>query len=96
VVLLVLEAGALLVPALNLGTALVAILVGTVVGVLLLALAGLIGARTGVPTMVLLRPTLGLRGSFLPTVLNLAQLIGWTAFEFWVMALAADRIGPSG
>jgi NCS1 family nucleobase:cation symporter-1 len=93
--LLVLEAGALLVPALNLGAALVAILVGTVVGVLLLALAGLIGAGTGVPTMVLLRPTLGLRGSFLPTVLNLAQLIGWTAFEFWVMALAADRIGQA-
>jgi purine-cytosine permease-like protein len=90
--LLVLEAGALLVPALNLGTALVAILVGTAVGVLLLALAGLIGAGTGVPTMVLLRPALGLRGSFLPTALNLAQLIGWTAFEFWVMALAGGAV----
>ena len=93
--LLVLEAGALLVPALNLGTALVAILIGTALGVLLLALAGLIGAGTGVPTMVLLRPSLGLRGSFLPTALNLAQLIGWTAFEFWVMALAADRVGQA-
>lgn len=93
--LLVLEAGALLVPALNLGTALVAILIGTAVGVLLLALAGLIGAGTGVPTMVLLRPALGLRGSFLPTALNLAQLIGWTAFEFWVMALAANRVGQA-
>lgn len=93
--LLVLEAGALLVPALNLGTALVAILIGTALGVLLLALAGLIGAGTGVPTMVLLRPSLGLRGSFLPTALNLAQLVGWTAFEFWVMALAADRVGQA-
>ncbi len=93
--LLVLEAGALLVPALNLGTALGAILVGTAIGVLLLALAGLVGAGTGVPTMVLLRPSLGLRGSFLPTALNLAQLIGWTAFEFWVMALAADRVGQA-
>jgi putative hydroxymethylpyrimidine transporter CytX len=42
--------------------------------------------------MVMLRPALGQRGSFLPTLLNLAQLLGWTAFELWVMAKAADHI----
>jgi NCS1 family nucleobase:cation symporter-1 len=90
--LLVLEAGALLVPGLSLGQALLAILVGTLIGNLLLALTGVVGSDTGVPTMVLLRPVLGQRGSFLPTIVNLAQLIGWTAFELWVMGLVASHV----
>lgn len=89
--LLVLVAGALLVPALGLPAALAAIVVGSVMGCVPLALVGLAGARDGLPGMVLLRPTLGVRGSYLPTVLNVAQLIGWTAFELWVIALIASR-----
>jgi putative hydroxymethylpyrimidine transporter CytX len=93
--LLVLEAGALLVPGLSLGQALLAIVIGTLIGNLLLALAGMAGSDQGVPTMVLLRPVLGQRGSYLPSLLNLAQLIGWTAFELWVMALAANHISQA-
>jgi NCS1 family nucleobase:cation symporter-1 len=93
--LLVLVTGALLVPALGLPRALLAIVVGSLIGCIPLALVGRAGAREGVPGMVLLRPTLGTRGSYLPTVLNVAQLIGWTAFELWAMALVASRIsGP--
>jgi putative hydroxymethylpyrimidine transporter CytX len=45
--------------------------------------------------MVLLRSVLGARGSLAPTVLNVAQLIGWTSFELWAMALIASRVsGP--
>jgi nucleobase:cation symporter-1, NCS1 family len=92
---LVLVTGALLVPALGLPEAMLAIVVGSVVGCIPLALVGLAGAREGLPGMVLLRPTLGTRGSYLPTLLNVAQLVGWTAFEFWAMALVASRItGP--
>jgi putative hydroxymethylpyrimidine transporter CytX len=40
--------------------------------------------------MVLLRPVLGEHGSFVPTVLNVVQLIGWTAVEFWVMGEVAN------
>ncbi|MDR7612240.1 MAG: putative hydroxymethylpyrimidine transporter CytX [Armatimonadota bacterium] len=90
--LLVLLAGTLLVPGLGLGPALGAIVVGTVVGNLLLALTGLVGSDTGVPTMVLLRPALGIRGSYLPTVLNIVQLVGWGSFEIFIMARAADGI----
>ncbi|RLC64372.1 MAG: putative hydroxymethylpyrimidine transporter CytX [Chloroflexi bacterium] len=90
--LLVLEAGALLVPGLSPGLALLAIVVGTLVGNLLLGLAGLAGSDHAVPTMVLLRPVLGQRGSYLPSLFNLIQLIGWTAFEFWAIALAASRV----
>jgi putative hydroxymethylpyrimidine transporter CytX len=45
--------------------------------------------------MVLLRPVLGQRGSFLPSALNLVQLIGWTAFEFWAISLAASRVSET-
>jgi putative hydroxymethylpyrimidine transporter CytX len=93
--LLVLEAGALLVPGLSPLHALAAIGVGTLVGNLLLSLAGVAGADHGLPTMVLLRPVLGQRGSFLPSLLNLIQLIGWTAFEFWAISLAASRISET-
>ena len=90
--LLVLLTGALLVPALGLPTALAAIAVGTLVGCVPLALMGLAGAREGVPAMVLFRSVLGVRGSWLPTVANLVQLIGWTAFEFWAMTRVADAV----
>jgi len=67
-------------------------LVGSIIGSLLLALAGLIGEREGVPTMVSLRPSFGVLGSYLPTILNIIQLVGWTTFEIIIMADAAESI----
>jgi NCS1 family nucleobase:cation symporter-1 len=90
--LLVLLTGALLVPALGFPRALVAIVVGSLIGCIPLALLGLAGAREGVPGMVLFRPVLGVRGSYVPSVLNILQLIGWTGFEFWAMSMVADQI----
>ena len=90
--LLVLLTGALLVPPLGLPAAIVAIVVGSVIGCVPLALVGLAGARQGVPGMVLFRPVLGVRGSYLPSVLNIAQLVGWTGFELWAMALVASQM----
>ena len=90
--MLVLVTGALLVPGLGFATAMVAIIIGSVVGVALLALASAAGAQHGVPTMVLFRPVLGIRGSWLPSVLNAGQLIGWTAVEFWAMSYVADIV----
>src|SRR5205814_222336 len=43
-------------------------------------------------TIVLLRPVLGIRGSYLPTLLNVIQLVGWATFEVIVMAQAADAL----
>lgn len=88
--LLVLVTGALLVPALGFPRALLAIGIGSAIGCVPLALVALAGEREGVPTMVLFRPVLGLRGSFLPSGLNLMQLVGWTAVEFWAMANVAN------
>lgn len=87
---LVMVVGMFLVPGLGLGEALLAIVVGSLIGNVLLGLAAVIGAETGMPTMALLRGALGVRGSYLPTVLNILQLLGWATFEVIVMAQAAD------
>ncbi len=71
------------------------VVAGSVLGSVLLAGAGSIGTRHGVPTMVSLRPIFGRRGSFVPTALNAVQLFGWTALEIWVMSVAATALsGP--
>ncbi|HEX4324806.1 MAG TPA: cytosine permease [Gaiellaceae bacterium] len=94
--LLVLVAGAFLVPGLSLPQALLAILVGGLFGNVLLGFAAGIGAEAGVPAMVLLRAPLGRAGSYLPTGLNIVQNLGWTIFEVLVIATAAQALvhGP--
>jgi putative hydroxymethylpyrimidine transporter CytX len=87
---LVMVVGMFLVPGLGFGQALLAILVGAVIGNFLLGLIATLGSDTGVPTMVLLRPLLGIRGSYAPTILNVLQLIGWATFEVIVMTQAAN------
>jgi NCS1 family nucleobase:cation symporter-1 len=91
--LLVLQAGALLVPGLGFASALGATVLGSLIGVVLLALVGVIGSDTGVATMAALRPSLGARGSTVPTAVNILQLIGWGAFEIIIMRDSADAIG---
>lgn len=90
--LLVLVTGALLVPGLGFGMAVVAIVVGSIIGVGMLTLMAVAGAQHGLPSMVLLRPVLGIRGSWIPTALNIVQLVGWTAVELWAMSYVADLI----
>jgi putative hydroxymethylpyrimidine transporter CytX len=90
--LLVIVLGAVLVPALSLKDALIAIAIGAVAGNLLLGIAALIGADARVPGMVLLRAPLGRRGSYAPTVLNVAQNLGWSTFELIVISTAAAAL----
>jgi NCS1 family nucleobase:cation symporter-1 len=90
--LLVIVAAAGLVPMLSLKQALVAIVIGAVAGSVLLGLAGMIGADARVPGMVLLRAPLGRRGSYAPTVLNVAQNLGWSTFELIIISTAAAAL----
>lgn len=83
---------AFLVPGLSFARAALAIIVGVVIGNLMLGYAGRIGAATGVPSMVLYRPSLGLTGSYAPTVLNVLQNIGWGSFELLIIGTAAAAI----
>lgn len=91
--LMVLQVGALLAPGLGLAGAILAIVLGTAVGVLLLAAAGVIGSDTGLSAMATLRLSLGRQGARLPALLNLLQLVGWGSFEIIVMRDAASLLG---
>jgi nucleobase:cation symporter-1, NCS1 family len=82
-------------PELSLAAALTSILLGTVLGTLAIALAGLPGARTGAPAMVLLRGLFGRDLSYLPTVLNVLQCVGWGIFELVTIAFAAHTVAPA-
>ncbi len=90
--LLVFLAGSLLYPSLNMLEIFIVSLIGSFIGSILLASAGVIGSRYGIPTMVSLRAVLGIKGSYIPTCLNIIQLIGWTSFEFIIMSKAATSI----
>ncbi len=56
-----------------------AILLGHLAGTLLLVLAGLIGFREKVPAIMSTRISFGKQGSYLISVINILQLVGWTA-----------------
>ncbi len=91
--LMVLQVGAMLAPGLGLSGAILAIVLGTGVGVLLLGAAGVIGSDTGLSAMGTLKLSLGAQGARLPALLNVLQLIGWGAFEIIVMRDAASLLG---
>ncbi len=77
---------------LGFGLGLVAILAGHLLGNTLFALGGVIGAREGIPSIVSTRPAFGRRGSYLASVLNILQLLGWTAVMIIVAARAVNTI----
>jgi putative hydroxymethylpyrimidine transporter CytX len=79
---------------LSLVAALSAVVLGSVLGTIPVGLAALAGARSGSPAMVLLRGLFGTKLSYLPTVFNLLQCLGWGVFEIVVIAEAAEQLLP--
>jgi putative hydroxymethylpyrimidine transporter CytX len=77
---------------LSLGAALTALVLGTVFGTAAVAIAAIPGTETGSPAMVLLRGLFGVRASWVPTVLNIVQLVGWTAFELVTISTALHQV----
>ncbi|OPX40646.1 MAG: cytosine permease [Desulfobacteraceae bacterium 4484_190.3] len=86
-------AGGLLVP-LGFLSGLLVIIIGHIIGNTPLALGGIIGSNTGIPTMVAVRPSFGIRGSYFATVLNIIQLVGWTGVMLWIGGKAAQAVWP--
>ncbi len=68
---------------------LAAILLGHVIGCILLFLAGVIGGQTRRSSMETVKMSFGQKGSLLFSVLNVMQLVGWTAIMIYDGALAA-------
>lgn len=91
-VALPLSAGLILAPngvRLPLGAAVLALVIGTLLGNALLGATAVPSVHTGASSMVLQRGLLGRAGSVLPTLLNVLQLIGWTTVEIVVVAETA-------
>jgi len=83
--------GAMLAP-LGLANGLLAIAIGHLIGAGILLLGGFIGARSGLSASFSARISFGKYGSFGFSVLNLLQLLGWTAIMIVGAAKAMDGI----
>ena len=68
---------------------LAAIIVGHVIGCVLLFLAGVIGGKSGCSAMETSKMSFGQKGSVWFAILNVLQLVGWTAImqpaQEWTM-----------
>ena len=77
---------------LGFGKGLLAILLGHVIGCALLFGAGLIGGKTRKSAMDTAKMSYGSKGALLFSVLNIVQLLGWTAIMIFDGAMAAGEI----
>lgn len=69
-----------------------AILLGHVIGAALLLPAGMVGARSGLSAAQSVRISFGRYGSYAFSILNLLQLLGWTAIMIVSGAKAMDGV----
>jgi nucleobase:cation symporter-1, NCS1 family len=83
--LLVIQIGAYLVPAMGTQDALLAILLGSLLGSGLVAWVAKLGCDTGLSSAGLMHQVYGSGFAKLPIVLNVIQLVGWTSFELVIM-----------
>ena len=71
---------------------LLAILIGHVIGCAMLFFAGLIGGKVRKSAMETAKMSFGSKGALLFSVLNIIQLLGWTAIMIYDGALAVNSI----
>lgn len=81
---------------LGFGRGLLAIVIGHIIGCVMLCLAGLIGGKSRRSAMETVKMSFGEKGCLLFAVLNIVQLVGWTAIMIYDGALAANGIWSTG
>ena len=81
---------------LGFGKAMAAILLGHLIGGLMMLAAGMIGAGERKSAMETVKMSFGEKGSLLFAILNVLQLVGWTAIMIYDGALAADGVLHTG
>ena len=81
---------------LGMGKGILAIVIGHVIGCALFFFAGLIGGRTGLSAMETVKLSFGKKGGLLFALLNVLQLVGWTAIMIYDGALATNGIFDTG
>lgn len=75
---------------------LLAVLIGHIIGCAMLFLAGLIGGKVRKSAMETAKMSFGSKGALLFSVLNIIQLVGWTAIMIYDGALAVNGIFDIG
>jgi len=75
---------------------LLAIIIGHIIGCVMLFLAGLIGGMVRKSSMETAKMSFGSKGALLFSVLNIIQLVGWTAIMIYDGALAVNGIFDIG
>ncbi len=70
----------------------VTIIIGHIIGCILLFLAGIIGGKTQKSAMETVKMSFGEKGSILFSLLNIIQLVGWTAIMIYDGAKASGGI----
>lgn len=75
---------------------LAAILIGHVIGCIMMFFAGLIGGKMRKSAMETVKISFGQKGGILFAVLNVLQLVGWTAIMIYDGALAAEGVVHTG
>ena len=81
---------------LGFGKGLLAVIIGHIIGCTMLFAAGLIGGRTRRSAMETVKMSFGGKGGIFFSVLNVLQLVGWTAIMIYDGALAANGIFNTG
>ncbi len=92
--------GGLIAPQLGLINSILIIIIAATIGGLLLGLVAIAGAKEGLPTMVLTRRVVGKRPSYIASILNALQLVGWASILLYIsaeaMATAFKSLGFNG
>lgn len=73
-----------------------AIVIGHIIGCIMLFLSGLIGGRLSKSSMETAKMSFGSKGALFFSVLNIIQLVGWTAIMIYDGALAVNGIFDIG
>ncbi|MET0312667.1 MAG: cytosine permease [Burkholderiaceae bacterium] len=94
--LLVMQVGAYLMPAMGTKDAMLAIVLGSLVGAGLLGWVARIGCESGLASAGLMSAVYGSAFAKLPILANIVQLLGWGAFELVVMRDATVAIARQG
>ncbi len=81
---------------LGLQKGLVAILLGHLIGCMLLFIAGVIGGKTEKSSMETVKISFGQKGGIIFAILNVIQLVGWTAIMIYDGAISANGIYSLG
>jgi putative hydroxymethylpyrimidine transporter CytX len=86
--------GGLIAP-LGFKTGIIVILLGHLIGTGILVMGGIIGTREKVPAMTSTNISFGVYSTYLFSILNILQLIGWTAIMIKVAANSVNLISQS-